>query len=63
MRAWDLGVVVRFAEQYMGRDTLQTWDNKFSGTGTSQTCKCKETFKVTTSGAGEVLTWKVLKTG
>ena len=47
----------------MGRDTLQKQHNKFAGTGTSQTCKGEEEFKVTNTGAGEVLTWEVLKTG
>ena len=41
----------------------EVWHKKFGGTGTSQTCKGKEEFKVTTSGAGEVITWEVLKTG
>ena len=45
----------------LGTGTLRTWHNKFAGTGTSQTCKGKEEFKVTTAGAGEILTWEVLK--
>ena len=56
MRAWHLDAVARFAEKSMSGDTLRTCRNKFSGTGTSQ-------FKVTTTGAGEVSTWEVLKTG
>ena len=63
MRAWDLDVVVPFAERGMGGDTLWTWHNKFAGTGISQTCEGKEEFQVTTAGAGKVLTWEVLKTG
>ena len=63
MRACDLDVVTRSAERGMGGYTLRTWHNKFAGTGTSQTCKGKEEFKVTTGGPGEVLTWEVLKTG
>ena len=47
----------------MGGDNLRIWHNKFGGTGTSQTCKGKEKFKVATAGAGEVITWEVLKTG
>ena len=35
---------------------------KFAGTGTSQTCKSKEEFEVTTAAAGEVLTLEVLET-
>ena len=54
--------MVRFAETGMSGDTLQAWYNKFSGTDTSQTCKRKEEFKVTTAAAGEALTWEVLKT-
>ena len=52
-------VVLRFVERCMGGDTLGTWHNKFAGTGTSQTCKGKEEFKVTTARAGEVLIWEV----
>ena len=63
MRAWGLDVVVRFAERGTGGDTLQVWHNKFLGTGTSQTCKGKEQFKVTTAREREILTWEVLKTG
>ena len=44
-------------------ETLHEHDIKFSGTGTSQICKVKKEFKVTTAGAGEVLTWEVLETG
>ena len=62
MRACDLDVVTRSAERGMGGDTLWIW-HKSAGTGTSQTCKGKEEFKVTTGGPGEVLTWEVLKTG
>ena len=60
---WNLNVVVRYAERYMGGDTLRTWHNKFAGTDTSEICKGKEEFKGTTAGAGAVLTWEVLKTG
>ena len=42
-----------FAGRGMGGDTLH---NKFADTGTSQTCEGKEEFKVTTAGAGGVLT-------
>ena len=62
MRALGLNVVVRFAEGDMGGDTLRTWHNRFAGTGTLQTCKGKEEFKVTTAGAQEVLTGEVLNT-
>ena len=61
MRACDLDVVTRSAERGMGGYTLWTWHNKFAGKGTSQTCKGKEEFKVTTAGTGEILTWEVLK--
>ena len=63
MRAWDVDMVVRFAERGIGGDPLQTWHNKFPGTGASETCTCKEEFKVTTALAVKVLTWEVLKTG
>ena len=63
MRACVLDVVARSAERGMGGDTLWTWHKKFGGTGTSQTYKGKEEFKVATAGAGEVITWEVLKTG
>ena len=56
-------MVVRFTGRALGEVTLRTWHNKFAGTGTSQTCKGKEEIKVTTAGAGKVLTWKALKTG
>ena len=62
MRAWDLDVLVILAERDMGGNTLGAWANKFAGTGTSQTCRGKEEFKVTTVGAGELLTREVLKT-
>ena len=54
---------MRFAKRGMGGDTLRTWHNKIAGIGTSQACKGKEEFKQITTGAGEVLTWEVLKTG
>ena len=63
MRAYDLDVVARSTERGMGGETLRTWHNKFGGTGTSQTCKGKNKFKVVTTGAGVVITWEVLKTG
>ena len=63
MRACDLDVVARSAKRGMGGNTLQTWRNKFAGTGTWQICKGKEEFKVTTAGVGKVLTWEVLKSG
>ena len=63
MGACDLDMVTRSAEWGMGGDTLRIWHNKSAGTGTSQTCKGKEEFKVTTAGPGEVLTWEILKTG
>ena len=63
MRACNLDVVARSAERGMGGESLQTWNNKFGGTGTSQICKGKEEFKVATAGAGVVITWEVLKTG
>ena len=62
MRAYNLDVVARSPERGMGGGTLRTW-HKFGGTDTSQTCKGKEEFKVATAGAGEVITWEVLKTG
>ena len=37
MRVCDLDLVTRYAERGMGGDTLRTWQNKFAGTGTSQT--------------------------
>ena len=43
----------------MGGDTLWTWHKEFTGIRTSPTCKGKEEFKVTTGGAGEVLTWEL----
>ena len=61
MRACNLDVVATSAERGMGGDTLRTWHNKFAGTGKWQTCKGKEEIKVTTTGAGEVLTWEVLR--
>ena len=63
MRTCDLDVVARSAERGMVGDTLPTWKNNFGGTSTSRTCKGKEEFKVATAGAGEVITWKVIKTG
>ena len=63
MRSCDLDVVARSTERGVGGDTLRTWHSKFGGTGTSQTCKGKEEFKVATAGAGEVITWEVLKIG
>ena len=63
MRAWDVDLVVRFGERGMGGDTLRAWHNKFAGTGTSQTYKCKKEFKVTTTGEGKVFTCEELKTG
>ena len=63
MRACNLNVVMRSADTGMGGETLRTWHNKFEGTDTSQTCKCKEEFKVATTGAGVVITWEALKTG
>ena len=53
---WDL-------QKEVWVETLHEHDIKFSGTGTSQICKVKKEFKVTTAGAGEVLTWEVLETG
>ena len=35
MRAWNVDVVVTFAERGMGGDTLRILHNKFTGTGTS----------------------------
>ena len=62
LRAWDLDVMVTFAERGMGRGTLQTWhNNKFPGIGALQPCKGKKEFKVTTAGV-DVLTWEELKT-
>ena len=61
MTACDLDVVAQSTERGMRGDALRTWDNKFAGTGKSQTCKGKEEFKVTTAGAGKVLSWEVLK--
>ena len=58
--------MARSAERGMAENTLQrctSGRHMFVGTGTSQICKFKEEFKVTTAGAGEVLTWQVLKTG
>ena len=63
MTAWDLDGVVRFVEKGMGGNTLQTWHNKFSGTSISKKYKGKEKFKVTTTAAGALLTWEILKTG
>ena len=37
MRVCDLDLVTRYTERGMGGDTLRTWQNKFAGTGTSQT--------------------------
>ena len=62
MRPWDVSVVVTFTERGIGGDTLRTWHNKFVGTITSQAYKGKKEFKVTTTGAGELLTWEVLRT-
>ena len=39
MRACNLDVVARSTETGMGGETLQTWHNKYRGTGTSQKCK------------------------
>ena len=61
MTACDLDVVAKSTERGMRGDALRTWDNKFAGTGKSQTCKGKEEFKVTTARAGKVLSWEVLK--
>ena len=63
MRACDIEVVARSSGRNMGGDTLRTWHNKFRGTSTSHTCKGKEEFKVTIAGAGELLTWELLKLG
>ena len=52
-------MVARFAERGMSGNTLQrctSGRHMFGGTGTSQIPKFKEEFKVTTAGAGEVLT-------
>ena len=63
MRACNLDVVVRSAEKGLDGETLQTWNNNFGGRSTSKTCKGKKELKVATAGAGEVITWEVLKKG
>ena len=55
-------MVVRSAKSPLGGDSLRPWHNKFGATGTSQTCKDKEEFKVATAEAGEVIKWVVLET-
>ena len=37
----DVDVVLTFAERVIDEDTLRTWQNNFTGTVTSQTCKGK----------------------
>ena len=62
MRTWNVDMVVTFSERGMGGDALRKWHYKFADIGTSQTCKCKQEFKVITAEAGEVLTSEVLNT-